>query len=157
MRSFTPFFEAQGRIQLRTTGAYGVVLHGKVAGSGGEPLSGVTVTLRKKAAAPGGNDTSLVPVLVPAGYGSTLTRGDGAFDLALNGGSVLILDYSRPGYLPAQRGREDKLAVPRYGRLMSHEIPGARYLESEKGGHFVPLHQPDAFNDVLVAFLSRSS
>src|SRR5689334_15385004 len=27
VRSFTPFFEAQGRIQLRTTGAYGIVRH----------------------------------------------------------------------------------------------------------------------------------
>lgn len=78
-------------------------IHGKVMGAGGGPLAGVTVTLRKKTSGSGGGDASLVPVLAPAGYGSTLTRGDGAFDLALNGGPPLILDYSRPGYLPAQR------------------------------------------------------
>jgi pimeloyl-ACP methyl ester carboxylesterase len=55
------------------------------------------------------------------------------------------------------QGREDKLAVPRYGRLMSREIPGATYHEFEEGGHFVPLHLPDGFNEVLGTFLSRSS
>jgi acyl transferase domain-containing protein len=53
------------------------------------------------------------------------------------------------------QGREDKLAVPRYGHLMSREIPGATYHEFEEGSHFVPLHLPDAFNRVLATFLSR--
>lgn len=54
------------------------------------------------------------------------------------------------------QGRDDKLAVPRYGRLMSHQIQGATYHEFE-GGHFVPLHLPDAFNEVLGTFLSQRS
>src|SRR5207237_4461678 len=36
-------------------------------------------------------------------YGSTQTRGDGFFDLAVNGGGSLVVQYARDGYLPAQR------------------------------------------------------
>ena len=36
-------------------------------------------------------------------YGSTASRADGAFDLAVNGGGRLTVDYQKDGYLPAQR------------------------------------------------------
>ncbi len=36
-------------------------------------------------------------------FGQTLTRTDGAFDVAVNGGGVLTLNYDRTGYLPVQR------------------------------------------------------
>src|SRR5262249_47198596 len=36
-------------------------------------------------------------------FGSTLSRDDGRFDLAVNGGGLLTVDYTRAGYLPAQR------------------------------------------------------
>jgi hypothetical protein len=36
-------------------------------------------------------------------YGHTLTRTDGEFDLAFNGGGSLVVEYRKDGYLPAQR------------------------------------------------------
>jgi RHS repeat-associated protein len=51
--------------------------------------------------------TSLVGVTVRIlnhpEYGSTKTRGDGMFDLVVNGGGLLTVDYSKASYAPAQR------------------------------------------------------
>lgn len=52
----------------------------------GNPLSGVTVRIKDHPE-----------------YGQTLSRADGVFDLAVNGGGQLVLDYVRAGYLPVQR------------------------------------------------------
>ncbi len=58
------------------------------ATAGGSPvvLPGVTVT-----------------VLGHPEFGSTVTQGDGMFDMAVNGGQVLRITYALSGYLPAQR------------------------------------------------------
>lgn len=63
-----------------------VLLRGKVVERDGDPLAGVTVT-------------------VPAHpeYGTTLTRADGVFDFATNGGGLVTVRYTRPGYLPVDR------------------------------------------------------
>ncbi len=62
------------------------VLRGKVLGRDSTPLSGVTIT-----------------VLNHPEFGQTLSRADGAFDMVVNGGGYLTLDYNKEGYLPAQR------------------------------------------------------
>jgi RHS repeat-associated protein len=62
------------------------VLRGQVTDRSGAPLVGVTLT-----------------VLHHPEYGQTLSRADGMFDLAVNGGGVLTVSYAKPGYLPAQR------------------------------------------------------
>lgn len=62
------------------------VIRGNVRDRAGEPLPGVTVTIK-------GHPE----------YGHTLTREDGVFDLAVNGGGVLVVDYQKAGYLPSQR------------------------------------------------------
>jgi RHS repeat-associated protein len=67
------------------------VVRGRVLTREGEPLSGVKITIKDR------------PEL-----GQTLSRADGAFDLAVNGGGLLTIDYSRNGYLPSQR----KVSVP---------------------------------------------
>jgi hypothetical protein len=36
-------------------------------------------------------------------FGQTLTRADGMFDLAVNGGGQITLHYAAEGFLPAQR------------------------------------------------------
>jgi len=36
-------------------------------------------------------------------YGTTRTRADGGYDLAVNGGEEIVLEFVQPGYLPAQR------------------------------------------------------
>jgi RHS repeat-associated protein len=61
-------------------------LRGTVRQRGGTPLPGVKVT-----------------ALGHPELGYTLTRADGVFDLVVNGGGVITLDFERPGFLPVQR------------------------------------------------------
>mgnify|MGYP001823469540 CR=1 FL=1 len=62
------------------------LLRGRVLTRLGAPLPGVAISIRNR------------PEL-----GSTLSRADGMFDLAVNGGSPLVIDYILDGYLPSQR------------------------------------------------------
>ncbi len=61
------------------------ILHGKVITRDGQPLGGVRVAIKDHPE-----------------FGSTLSRADGQYDLAVNGGP-LVLDFGRAGFLPAQR------------------------------------------------------
>ncbi|TMK65244.1 MAG: hypothetical protein E6G53_06375, partial [Actinobacteria bacterium] len=62
------------------------VLRGKVTSSDGQPLGGVHLT-----------------VVDHPEYGSTLTRANGEFYMAVNGGGRLRVRYERDGYLPSER------------------------------------------------------
>lgn len=64
-------------------------LRGTVKQRGGAPLPGVRVT-----------------ALGRHELGYTLTRADGVFDLVVNGGGVVTLDFERAGFLPVQRQEE---------------------------------------------------
>lgn len=62
------------------------VVRGRALTRDNNPLSGVQITILNRPE-----------------FGHTLSRADGAFDLAVNGGGVLTVNYNKPGYLPAQR------------------------------------------------------
>lgn len=62
------------------------VICGKVKDREGSPLPGVTVS-----------------ILNHPEFGRTLSRADGRFDLAANGGGRLTLNYDKAGYCPVQR------------------------------------------------------
>ncbi|HXO27143.1 MAG TPA: Ig-like domain-containing protein, partial [Thermoanaerobaculia bacterium] len=62
------------------------VLRGSVHDRSGQPISGVAVK-----------------VLGRPDLGSTLTRTDGMFDLAANGGGLVTVQFDKSGYLTAQR------------------------------------------------------
>lgn len=62
------------------------ILRGRVLDRSDAPLRGVTVTVHSRPE-----------------YGQTLSRVDGFFDLAVNGGETLIVNYEKEGFLPAQR------------------------------------------------------
>ena len=62
------------------------VLRGRALRRDGVVLSGVRIS-----------------VLNHPELGHTLTRADGMFDIAVNGGGAVTLDYARDGYLPVQR------------------------------------------------------
>lgn len=62
------------------------VLRGKVLNQAGNPLSAVKIT-----------------VLNHPEYGSTLSRADGQFDMAINGGGAPVINYQLAGFLPVQR------------------------------------------------------
>jgi RHS repeat-associated protein len=67
------------------------VLHGRVMDTDGAPLPGVSVSVQ-------GHPE----------YGYTLTRGEGQYDLVVNGGSRLLLEFSADGFLAAQRSVSPK-------------------------------------------------
>jgi RHS repeat-associated protein len=73
---------APGTIQKQRA----AVLRGRVLDNAGNALPGVVVT-----------------VLDHPEFGRTVTRADGLFDLVVNGGGRLTLDYQKTGYLPVQR------------------------------------------------------
>ncbi|MEW5851861.1 MAG: RHS repeat-associated core domain-containing protein [Myxococcota bacterium] len=62
------------------------VIRGVVKEQNGDPLSGVTITIVRH------------PEL-----GQTATRADGQFDIAVNGGGPLVVNYEKNGFLPVQR------------------------------------------------------
>lgn len=45
----------------------------------------------------------MIAILNHPEFGQTLSRADGKFDLAVNGGGLLTVTYQKTGYLPAQR------------------------------------------------------
>lgn len=61
-------------------------LRGKVMSRDGQPLPGVTITVSGHSE-----------------FGWTGSRADGQFDLVVNGGRYLTLNYEKAGYLPVQR------------------------------------------------------
>src|SRR5207237_7269886 len=73
---------AAGTIQPRQA----AVLRGQVLDRSNAPLVGVTIA-----------------VLNYAEYGTTQSRADGGFDLAVNGGGPLVVTYTKAGYLPVHR------------------------------------------------------
>ncbi|MFC3887591.1 putative Ig domain-containing protein, partial [Salinispirillum marinum] len=62
------------------------VVRGQVLDRSNNPLSGVTITIKGRTE-----------------YGQTLSRQDGWFDMAVNGGGMLIVNYEKTGFLPVQR------------------------------------------------------
>lgn len=75
------------------------VARGSVRDPAGSPIPGVTVS-----------------VLDRSELGQTLTRSDGRYDLALNGGGPVVLKFEKSGLLPVQRQIQsrwqDYVAVP---------------------------------------------
>jgi len=62
------------------------VVRGTVLGRMGAPLPGVMISVKDHPE-----------------FGMTLSRADGLFDLAVNGGGLVTLDYTKDSYLPVQR------------------------------------------------------
>lgn len=62
------------------------IIRGKVLDRQNKPLPGVTIRVKDHPE-----------------FGETLSRADGMFDLAVNGGGVLTLNYIKEDYLPVQR------------------------------------------------------
>jgi RHS repeat-associated protein len=62
------------------------VVRGSVLDRDNKPLPEVTITIKDHSE-----------------FGQTLSRADGLFDLAVNGGGILTVNYQKDGYLPVQR------------------------------------------------------
>ncbi|MCU7849156.1 MAG: hypothetical protein KZQ89_14420 [Candidatus Thiodiazotropha sp. (ex Lucinoma kastoroae)] len=73
---------APGTIEAKRS----AVIRGKVLDKQNSPLSGVTVTIKDHSE-----------------FGQTISRADGMFDMAVNGGGQYVVNYQMQDYLPAQR------------------------------------------------------
>src|SRR5659263_292808 len=73
---------AQGTIEVKRA----AVLRGKVLDRDNIPLSGVNIS-----------------ILSHPEFGSTMSRSDSMFDMAVNGGGLLTVNHAKTGYLTAQR------------------------------------------------------
>src|SRR4029077_1339524 len=73
---------APGTIEFKRA----AVIRGKVKNRDGTPLAGVQIT-----------------ILNHAEFGSTSSRTDGKFDLAVNGGGLLTINYAKAGFCPVHR------------------------------------------------------
>ncbi len=69
-----------------------------------------------------GNNAALpkvkVTILNHPEFGQTLTRADGMFDMAVNGGGLLTIKFERVGLLPAQR----QVAAPWQDYVVIHDV-----------------------------------
>lgn len=77
------------------------VVRGRVLERNSAPLADVTITVR-------GHPE----------YGQTVSRANGMFDMVVNGGGYLVINYNKSGYLPAQR----QLAVPSQDYIWVPEV-----------------------------------
>ena len=102
------------------------VLRGLVTSRDGDPLPVVTIT-----------------VLDHPEFGQTLSRDDGMFDLAVNGGSLLTLRYEKEGFLPAQRQVEvpwqdylflpDVVLIPMDSQVTTVDLAAAVEMQVAQG------------------------
>ncbi|NCC41564.1 MAG: hypothetical protein EOM21_19520, partial [Gammaproteobacteria bacterium] len=77
------------------------VIRGRVLDPQGNPLSGVTLSINQHPE-----------------FGQTLSRADGAFDLVVNGGGYLAVNYRKASHLPAQR----QLNVPWQDSVIAPDV-----------------------------------
>ncbi len=106
------------------------VLRGRVITRDGQPLPGVTIS-----------------VLDHPEFGQTLSRADGLFDLAVNGGGPLTVVYAKEGHLPAQRHVQapwqdyawlpDVAVVPLDSRVTSIDLAGTQEIQVARGNPVV--------------------
>jgi hypothetical protein len=102
------------------------VIRGTVLDRTGTPLPGVTIAVKDHPE-----------------FGDTLSRADGRFDLAVNGGGLLTILYAKPGYLPVQRQVQtpwqdyafttDVALIPLDPQVTRIELPGSSAMQVAQG------------------------
>ncbi len=80
---------------------FAAVLRGRVLDKSNQPLPNVTIT-----------------ILNHSEFGQTRSRADGMFDMAVNGGGLLTVNYAKSGFLPLQR----QMDVPWQDYRMVHDV-----------------------------------
>lgn len=129
---------AQGAIEARRA----AVLRGKVLNRDNTPLSGVKIT-----------------VLNHPELGQTLSRTDGMFDLAVNGGGYVTLNYEKTGYLPVQRQTntpwqnyvvlDDVVMIPLDSQVTPIDLSSTTPIQVAQGG---PVTDSDGMRRATLLF-----
>jgi YD repeat-containing protein len=123
------------------------VLRGRVLGRDGSALSGVTIS-----------------ILQHPEYGSTLSRADGYFDMAVNGGSQLTVRYAKAGFPPAQRSvtapwqdyatLPDVVLIPYDPRVTAIDLTAPATIQAARGS---PVTDADGSRQATVFFPQGTS
>lgn len=123
------------------------VLRGRVQTREGRSLSGVTVT-----------------VLNHAEYGQTLTREDGMFDLAVNGGRSLVVCYEKAGFLPVQRSigvpwrdytwLPDVVMIPLDNQVTTIDLTSSAAVQVARGS---PVSDADGSRQATLLFIQGTT
>jgi uncharacterized repeat protein (TIGR01451 family) len=129
---------APGTIEERRV----AVLRGRVLDVSRNPLPGVTVTIEGRPE-----------------FGQTLSRADGWFDLAANGGGLLAVNYRSDGYLPSQRQVstpwqdfvvvEDVVLIEPDSRVTRIELENTTEIQVARGN---PVSDADGARQATVLF-----
>ncbi|MCC6996412.1 MAG: hypothetical protein IT370_17510 [Deltaproteobacteria bacterium] len=103
------------------------VVRGSVTDRSGIPIRGVRIS-----------------ILGEPSLGTTLTRADGAFDMVVNGGRPLIVDYQKAGLIPVQRTVDalwhdyfvagDVVMIPFDPEVTTISLAGATTVQTARGG-----------------------
>ena len=117
---------APGMIDARRA----AVVRGKVKTRDGAPLSGVRMT-----------------VIGHSEFGQTLSRADGIFDIAINGGSFATVRYDKTGFASAQR----QVNVPWQDFAFLPDVVLIQTIKAERR----PV--PTAFRAILYPWATRTS
>jgi RHS repeat-associated protein len=82
-------------------------------------------------------------------FGQTLTRADGMFDMAVNGGGVLTVEYHKDGFLPVQRQINvpwqnyallpDVVMVPLDGKVTTIDLTASAPIKVAQGNRITDL------------------
>ncbi len=113
---------AAGTIDIKRA----AVIRGKLLDRQHNPLPGITVSVKDHPE-----------------FGQTLSRTDGGYDLAVNGGGFLSLDYKNTGYLPVQRQVsvpwqdyvvvEDVVMIPQDSKVTTVDLTAAVPMQIAQG------------------------
>jgi hypothetical protein len=105
-----------------------------------------------------------IAVLGHPEFGETRSRADGMFDLVVNGGGRLTLDYARGGFLPAQRQVDtpwqdyahlpDVALVPLDARVTTVDLTSSEPVQVARGS---PVADEDGARQATVLFPAGTS
>jgi len=122
------------------------VLRGRVLDAAGQPLSGVAISIQ-------GHPK----------FGQTLSRSNGMFDLAVNGGAPLTVNYAKSGMLPAQRQTDvpwrdyvvlDDVTLVQLDALVTTVVAGSSLVQVAQGSFS---HDVDGTRRATLLFLPETT
>jgi pimeloyl-ACP methyl ester carboxylesterase len=122
----------------------------------GKSMGDIADKLIPSMAAPGGDQSNLIPARLKSAYQSMSAVPPDTYRAALHA----LVQFEQRAALPTitvpvlcLAAEHDRTAPPTVMALMAQKIPGARYACLASAGHLLHCEQPEAFNAELETFL----